>query len=270
MTCGAHAHRQKHTDKQNTDKNTQHTCTLSLATRAGPYDELTNPRPISPTPAHQPPNTPKPQAFHPQLRTTTGIAPPVHATSLVQPLAERRADLALSPTIVSPSQPSPSDRPAPRARTGRRRGRPRSAARPMRARRRAASAPCSAGSRAPRTRPTALRPGAAASAGRGGRQGRSRARSSAARLATALAAVLEEGRGGRRAVAWQRRWWASRASRASRLWARHRGRLLELVVDTATHGVFDVLFGLVIEAVGLQAVAGRSQGGELGARERVR
>ena len=73
-----------------------------------------------------------------------------------------RADLVLRPTpLPPPSQPQsrPSDRPAPRARTPRRRGRPRSAARPTRARTRAASAPCSAGSRAPRTRaPTAPAP----------------------------------------------------------------------------------------------------------------
>ena len=37
----------------------------------------------------------------------------------------------------------------------------------------------------------------------------------------------------------------------------HRGRLLELDIDTASRGVFDGPFGLVVEAVGPQAVAGR-------------
>ena len=41
----------------------------------------------------------------------------------------------------------------------------------------------------------------------------------------------------------------------------HRGRLLELDIDTASRGVFDGPFGLVVEAVGPQAVAGRSHGG---------
>ena len=37
----------------------------------------------------------------------------------------------------------------------------------------------------------------------------------------------------------------------------HRGRFLELDIDTASRGVFDGPFGLVVEAVGPQAVAGR-------------
>ena len=49
----------------------------------------------------------------------------------------------------------------------------------------------------------------------------------------------------------------------------HRGRLLESDIDTASRGVFDGLLGLVVEAVVLQAVAGRSQGGEMGAGARA-
>ena len=48
----------------------------------------------------------------------------------------------------------------------------------------------------------------------------------------------------------------------------HRGRLLESDVDTASRGVFDGLLGLVVEAIALQAVAERSQGGEMGAGAR--
>ena len=40
----------------------------------------------------------------------------------------------------------------------------------------------------------------------------------------------------------------------------HRGRLLELDIDTASRGVFDGLLGLVVEVIVPQAVAGRSQG----------
>ena len=46
-----------------------------------------------------------------------------------------------------------------------------------------------------------------------------------------------------------------------------RGCGLEGDADTAARGVFDDLFGLVVEAVVLQAVTGRSQGGEVGIRE---
>ena len=49
----------------------------------------------------------------------------------------------------------------------------------------------------------------------------------------------------------------------------HRGRLLELDIDTASRGVFDGPFGLAIELVGPQAVARRSQGGELGTGARA-
>ena len=49
----------------------------------------------------------------------------------------------------------------------------------------------------------------------------------------------------------------------------HRGRLLELDIDTASRGVFDGLLGLVVEVIVLQAVAGRSQGGEMGAGARA-
>ena len=49
----------------------------------------------------------------------------------------------------------------------------------------------------------------------------------------------------------------------------HRGRLLELDIDTASRGVFDGPFGLVVEVIVLQAVAGRSQGGEMGAGARA-
>ena len=41
----------------------------------------------------------------------------------------------------------------------------------------------------------------------------------------------------------------------------HRGRLLELDIDTASRGVFDGPLGLVVEVIVLQAVAGRSHGG---------
>ena len=51
--------------------------------------------------------------------------------------------------------------------------------------------------------------------------------------------------------------------------AAHRGRLLESDIDTASRGVFDGPFGLVVEAIVLQAVAGRSQGGEMGAGARA-
>ena len=49
----------------------------------------------------------------------------------------------------------------------------------------------------------------------------------------------------------------------------HRGRLLEGDADAAARGVFDGLFGLVVEVVVLQAVSGRSRGGEMGAGARA-
>ena len=49
----------------------------------------------------------------------------------------------------------------------------------------------------------------------------------------------------------------------------HRGRLLEFDIDTASRGVSDGPLGLVVEVVGPQAVAGRSQGGEMGAGARA-
>ena len=49
----------------------------------------------------------------------------------------------------------------------------------------------------------------------------------------------------------------------------HRGRLLEGDADAAARGVFDGLFGLVVEVVALQTVTGRSQGGEMGAGTRA-
>ena len=49
----------------------------------------------------------------------------------------------------------------------------------------------------------------------------------------------------------------------------HRGRLLEFDIDTASRGVFDGPLGLVVEVIVLQAVAGRSQGGEMGAGARA-
>ena len=49
----------------------------------------------------------------------------------------------------------------------------------------------------------------------------------------------------------------------------HRGRLLEGDADAAARGVFDGLFGLVVEAVVLQTVARRSQGAEMGAGARA-
>ena len=45
--------------------------------------------------------------------------------------------------------------------------------------------------------------------------------------------------------------------------------MLELDIDTASRGVFDGPFGLVVEVIVLQAVAGRSQGGEMGAGARA-
>ena len=48
-----------------------------------------------------------------------------------------------------------------------------------------------------------------------------------------------------------------------------RGRLLEADVDAAAGGVFDGLLGLLAEVVGLQAVTGKSQGGEMGAGARA-
>ena len=49
----------------------------------------------------------------------------------------------------------------------------------------------------------------------------------------------------------------------------HRGRLLESDIDTASRGVFDGPLGLVVEVIVLQAVAWRSQGGEMGAGARA-
>ena len=49
----------------------------------------------------------------------------------------------------------------------------------------------------------------------------------------------------------------------------HRGRLLELDIDTASRGVSDGPLGLVVEAIVPQAVAGRSHGGEMGAGARA-
>ena len=46
-----------------------------------------------------------------------------------------------------------------------------------------------------------------------------------------------------------------------------RGCALEGDPDAAAHGVFDGLFGPVVETVVLQAATGRSQGGEVGIRE---
>eukprot|EP00964_Phaeocystis_antarctica_P012327 scaffold6809_cov56-Phaeocystis_antarctica.AAC.1 len=144
----------------------------------------------------------------------------------------------------------------------------------MRAQTRAASPPCSADSHAPQTRPTVPRPGAAASAGRGGSQGRSRARSSAARRAAVRGARAWarwrrcwrrcSREHGWQAVEWARRWarhglvrwsgtrarrwWASRASRARRA-RRTAGRLLEFDRDAAAGGVFDGSFGLVVKVI---------------------
>ena len=47
----------------------------------------------------------------------------------------------------------------------------------------------------------------------------------------------------------------------------HRGRFLELDVDAAAGGVCDGLLGLVGEAVGSQAAAGRPHGGGVGLRD---
>ena len=73
---------------------------------------------------------------------------------------------------------------------------------------------------------------------------------------------------GRRA----RLWWALSAESnvgAPGGGVAHRGRLLEGDADAAARGVFDGLFGLVVEVVVLQAVSGRSRGGEMGAGARA-
>ena len=49
----------------------------------------------------------------------------------------------------------------------------------------------------------------------------------------------------------------------------HCGRLLEGDADAATRGVFDGLFGLVVEAVVLQVTTWRSQGSEVSAGARA-
>ena len=49
----------------------------------------------------------------------------------------------------------------------------------------------------------------------------------------------------------------------------HRGRLLEGNADAAARGVFDGLFGLVVQAGVLQTVARTSQGAEMGAGARA-
>ena len=49
----------------------------------------------------------------------------------------------------------------------------------------------------------------------------------------------------------------------------HCGRLLEGDADAAARRVFDGLFGLVVQVVVLQTVAGRSQGAEMGAGARA-
>ena len=48
-----------------------------------------------------------------------------------------------------------------------------------------------------------------------------------------------------------------------------RGCALEFDADADARGVSDVLFGLTLEAVVLQAATGRSQGGEVGIRKRT-
>ena len=45
------------------------------------------------------------------------------------------------------------------------------------------------------------------------------------------------------------------------------GCVLEGDADAAARGIFDGLFGLVVEVVVLQAATGRSHGGEVGIRE---
>ena len=49
----------------------------------------------------------------------------------------------------------------------------------------------------------------------------------------------------------------------------HRGRLLEGDADAAARGVFEGLFGLVVEVVVPQAVAETLQGAEMGAGARA-
>ena len=67
-----------------------------------------------------------------------------------------------------------------------------------------------------------------------------------------------------------------RASRASQMCmgtpgggVAHRGRLLEGDADAAARGVFDGLFGLLVQGVALQAVTERSQGAEMGTGARA-
>ena len=57
--------------------------------------------------------------------------------------------------------------------------------------------------------------------------------------------------------------------RAGRGGVVHRGRLLKLDLDATAGGVFDDLLALVVEAVVLQAAAGRSQGINVGAGARA-
>ena len=63
--------------------------------------------------------------------------------------------------------------------------------------------------------------------------------------------------------------WAMRACHAetSTVCQAVRGCVLKANADAAARGVFDRLFGLVVEVVALQAATGRSQGGEVGIQE---
>ena len=46
--------------------------------------------------------------------------------------------------------------------------------------------------------------------------------------------------------------------------------MLKANADAAARGVFDRMFGLVVEVVALQAATGRSQGGEVGKHRSMR
>ena len=70
-------------------------------------------------------------------------------------------------------------------------------------------------------------------------------------------------------LAWRARQLATHGWSRVRVRQAVRGCALEFDADAAARGVSDVLFGLTLEAVVLQAATGRSQGGEVGIRKRT-
>ena len=70
-------------------------------------------------------------------------------------------------------------------------------------------------------------------------------------------------------LAWRARQLATHGWSRVRVRQAVRGCALEFDADAAARGVSDVLFGLTLEAVVLQAATGRSQGGEVGKRKRT-